>query len=65
GDVVIVDPDRSGPLEADWLESRSPCNPFIGRQLAGLPVTTIVRGQVVYDHGKTVGSAIGAPLSYR
>lgn len=64
GDVAIVDPDRTGPLSADWLESQSPCNPFIGRELAGLPVTTIVRGNVVYDDGKTVGSALGAPLTF-
>lgn len=65
GDVVLIDPDRNGPLEAEWLESRSPCNPFVGRELAGLPVTTVLRGQVVYDGGQTVGAAGGRPLAFR
>jgi dihydroorotase len=65
GDVVLIDPDRTGPLEAGWLESRSPCNPFVGRELAGLPVTTVLRGQVVYDGGRTVGAAGGRPLAFR
>ena len=65
GDVVVVDPDHTGPITADWLESRSPCNPFIGRELAGKPITTIVRGKVVYDAGQVVGEAPGQPLVFR
>ncbi|HKX46376.1 MAG TPA: dihydroorotase, partial [Planctomycetota bacterium] len=39
-DLVVVDPDVAGPLAAEWLHSRSPCNPYVGRELAGWPVAT-------------------------
>jgi dihydroorotase len=65
GDLVLVDPRRSGPLPAEWLHSRSPCNPFLGVELAGLPVTTVLRGDVVYRDGAPVGEARGRAVRFR
>lgn len=60
-DLVLVDPSVTGPLDADWLQSRSPCNPFVGRELAGLPVTTFVQGHRAWDGHAHGGRAIGEP----
>jgi len=64
GNLVLINPDLEGPLRADWLLSRSPCNPFIGRDLAGLPTVAVLRGQVVMRAGIPVGPARGKPLSF-
>ena len=64
GDLVLVDPTIDGELEARWLLSRSPCNPFIGTRLAGLPVTTVVAGRVVWSDGEQQASACGRRLVY-
>jgi dihydroorotase len=64
GNLILVNPDYTGPLRADWLLSRSPCNPFIGRELAGLPTMAVLRGQVVMRAGIPVGPARGEPLSF-
>jgi dihydroorotase len=64
GDLVLVDPDVRGPLAASWLLSRSPCNPFIGRELAGLPVTTVVGGRVVWDQGAPRAEPTGRRLAF-
>jgi dihydroorotase len=64
GTAVIVDPSRTEPLAADWLRSRSPCNPFIGRTLAGLPTEVVLRGQVVLRDGVPVGEPCGQPLRF-
>lgn len=64
GNVVLVNPDMQGPMRADWLLSRSPCNPFIGRELAGMPTVAVLRGQVVMRGGIPVGPPRGKPLSF-
>lgn len=67
-DLVIVDPSVTDPLPADWLQSRSPCNPFVGRELAGLPVATYVRGRRVWSGhlhgGEVLGEADGRPVEF-
>lgn len=64
GDVVLVDPTVTGPLPLDWLESRAGYSPFAGRELAGWPVTTVLRGEVVYSAHAQVGEPRGRPLSF-
>lgn len=67
-DLVLVDPDETGPIDADWLQSRSPCNPFIGRELAGLPVATYVQGHLAWTGhakgGDVVGEPAGRPMRF-
>ena len=62
GTAVVVDPSRTETLAAEWLLSRSPCNPFIGRPLAGLPTEVVLRGQVVLRDGVRVSDPAGQPL---
>ena len=62
GDLSLVDPDVRGPLPVAWLESRAGWSPYEGVELAGWPVTTVLRGEVVYEAGRAVGTPRGLPL---
>jgi len=54
-DIAIVDLAREGRVSAAALHSKSKITPFDGRPLKGLPVATLVRGQVVARDGELVG----------
>jgi len=62
GDLSLVDPEVRGPLPLEWLASRAGWSPYEGVELAGWPVTTVLRGEVVYDAGRVVGAPRGLPL---
>lgn len=64
GDAVIVDPTITQDLPESWLESRVGWSPFTGRELAGWPRTTIIRGRVVWHEHKAVGEPCGQPLCF-
>ncbi len=65
GDFVLVDPNIQEPLQLDWLHSRAGYSPYEGMMLAGWPVTTILRGTVVYEDHALVGEPSGRMLRYR
>ena len=65
GDLVLVDPRARGPLPLAWLHSRAGYSPYCGIELAGWPVVTVLRGQVVYRDHAPVGTPMGAPLQRR
>ncbi|ELZ21250.1 allantoinase AllB [Natrinema limicola] len=57
-DFTIVDPDREWMLEdRDTLHSKNCVTPFEGESFTGKAVTTIVRGEVVYEDGDVVGES--------
>ncbi|MDH3591845.1 MAG: dihydroorotase [Planctomycetota bacterium] len=62
-DLTIVDPEITQPLPEQWLRSRAGYSPFCGVELAGWPVVTILRGEVVYRDHEPVGDPIGAPVA--
>ncbi len=64
GDLAIVDPSITEPLPAAWLQSRSPCSPYIGMELAGWPTTTVLRGEVIWRDHAPVGASRGKPLRF-
>ncbi len=51
-DFVIVDPDKSWKITSDSLCYVNKISAFVGMEGKGLPVCTIVRGQVVAEDGK-------------
>jgi allantoinase len=61
-DLVLLDPDRSVTVRAADSPSAQGYTPFEGLTLRGQVTTTILRGQVVYDHGKVVGPPRGRYL---
>jgi allantoinase len=57
-DFTIVDPDVEWTLEsADELHSKNCVTPFVGENFTGRAVTTVVRGEVVYEDGAVVGES--------
>lgn len=51
-DLVIVDPDRTWTVAKDDLYAQCGWSAYEGTTLRGLPVTTIRRGEIVYERGK-------------
>ena len=57
GDVTIIDPRGEWHIKGEDMLEPAKWSPYAGMKLAGKVVTTIVRGEVVYDGGKVVGQA--------
>ena len=62
-DFVIVDPDREFTVNASSLYHRHPVTPYHGATLRGHVTMTIVRGEIVFEHGECVGRPTGTLLS--
>jgi dihydropyrimidinase/dihydroorotase len=57
-DIVIVDPDKEMKVDENYYKGLNKTFSHIwGMQLKGLPVMTMVRGQVVMEDWKTVGKS--------
>jgi dihydroorotase len=54
GDVTIVDMNKSGVIDENALHSKNKLSPWHGWSVKGMPVYTIVRGQVVAKDGQIV-----------
>ena len=58
-DLVIVDPNREMTVDASRLYHRHAVTPYDGARLHGLITMTMLRGQIVFEHGECVGAAAG------
>jgi allantoinase len=54
-DVVIVDMEKEYVIEAEKLHSKEKHTPYDGLKVKGIPVLTLVRGEVVMDNGEVKG----------
>ncbi len=52
GDLVVVDMDVTRSIKADMLRSKADFSIYEGMEVTGWPVTTILRGEVIYDDGQ-------------
>ena len=50
-DLVFVDMNLSKEINNDELFTKCRWSPFNGKLLKGWPVITIVRGNIIFDHG--------------
>lgn len=64
GDLVLVDPTRTGPLDGSLLRSKVGWSPFAGVELAGWPAATVLRGHLAWQGDRPVGEPGGTPLSF-
>ncbi|MEZ0239679.1 MAG: dihydroorotase family protein [Chloroflexota bacterium] len=55
-DVAIVDLDRELEIRDDTVLSKIGWTPYAGRRVRGVVETTLVRGRVVYEDGRVVGT---------
>lgn len=58
-DLALLDPDRRVTVRAAESPSGQGYTPFEGQELTGQVTATFLRGELVYDDGKIVGSARG------
>ncbi len=58
-DFTVVDMNRRGEIRGESLLTKTKLTPFEGWKLQGLPVYTIIRGQVVMADGRIVGEPRG------
>ena len=61
-DLALVDPDETFVVRAAESESRQGYTPFEGLELRGRVKSTFLRGRLVYDGGKVVGTPAGQYL---
>ena len=54
-DLVLVDPDVRRPLTYDMLHENTDYTPYEGFPLAGYPMMTISRGEIIVKEGRFVG----------
>ena len=55
-DLVIVDMQHRVPIRDEDVVSKSGYTPYVGEELLGVPVHTLVRGQLVASGGKITAS---------
>lgn len=58
-DFTIIDLEKEGVIDQEKTYSMAKYNPLHGIQLKGMPVQTIVRGNVVYDAEKGITGKAG------
>ena len=61
-DITVVDLARAGVVDSARLHGKHNPTPFHGHRLTGMPVATIVRGQLVMREGELVGEPRGRML---
>ena len=61
-DLVLVDLEQKHVLQTDDLFYRHKVSPYVGMQLQGRVVRTLLRGQTVYADDKHVGKPEGRLL---
>lgn len=61
-DLVIFDPDREMTVDASRLYHRHAVTPYDGARLRGVVMATMLRGEIVFEHGDCVGPPTGELL---
>jgi dihydroorotase (multifunctional complex type) len=63
-DLVLLDLSHKWTIRDEDIISKSGWSPYNGMEITGKPVVTIVRGNVVAEHGKVVAQpGVGLPIS--
>lgn len=61
--ITVIDPSAQGIVKPEEFTSKGRNTPFVGWKLAGLPVMTIVQGQIVMTNGKVGKAPVAAPVA--
>jgi allantoinase len=62
-DLVVFNPDATFVVGQDDLHFRHPCSPYLGERMQGQVQSTLLRGEVVYQHGQFSNTATGTELT--
>lgn len=63
-DFVLLDREAKWTVEEGWLQSKCGWSPYLGTEMVGKVVRTVVRGHTVMADGQTVGTPIGQSARY-
>ena len=63
-DLVFFDPDAAATVDANRLYHRHPVTPYDGARLRGRVVTTMLRGEIIFDEGECRGPARGRLIGH-
>ena len=63
-DFTIVDMNKKITIKNENIESKCGWTPFDGFEFKGVPVLTIIAGQIKMKEGKILGDPEGKPLSF-
>ena len=58
-DLVVWSPEESFRVTPDIVQHRHKITPYAGEELRGVVKTTYLRGQKVWQDGRTIGSPSG------
>ena len=61
-DFTVIDMEKEGVIDKNKIHSKSKITPFDGYKVKGLPMYTIVRGNVVMKDGKIMGKPQGRKI---
>jgi len=61
-DLTIVDMNQEGFISKENLHSKKRITPFEGFKVKGMPVYTIIRGNIVMERGKVIGEPQGISI---
>lgn len=64
-DLVIWDPDARSVVDPAVLHHRHPVTPYAGMTLRGLVLTTLLRGEPIYDDGQILPAVSGRMIGGR
>ena len=63
-DITLVDLNKVHTFTHEEMATRCGWTPFAGKTIKGMPVGTIVRGQVVMENGQLIGAPQGEPVRF-
>ena len=55
-DLVLFDPTLTRTVEPSMLKSNADYSVFEGWEVTGWPVTTLSRGEIVFEHDRVIGA---------
>jgi allantoinase len=61
-DIVVWNPEKRFIVRPKMLQHRHKLTPYLNQALRGAVEATFLRGEMVYDHGRFLGTARGAIL---
>jgi dihydroorotase len=64
-DFTLVDLKHSRRIEESWIASPCGWSPFVGMEVQGWPVASLVRGRVVMQDDEVIGPPCGRLALFR
>ena len=64
-DFTIVDMNKTIEIKNENIESKCGWSPFNGFKFKGMPVVTIINGEIKMKNGKLLGDPSGKPMLFK